>query len=218
MTTLHHHPPEADASASRAIERRPEDVRRPRPDVRGGAELLAPAVPGRRDSGRVARLVRRIRRRITARLPGGRRRTGTHDAERFWVSFELQLESARRHQRTFSVSRMSARSRAGSDVSEVDVARLLDDISRTIRRTDAVAVVDDDILVLWSEIDERHVDSAIGRFAEVLGVDPSEVTTAAFPRDGITAASLFDALTPVTAPSDHTAPGEAAASRPWTST
>lgn len=109
------------------------------------------------------------------------------DAE-FRTSLRIQLETARRHDRRFTLTS-----------TPIDgIARLLPtDVGRHVRVLDAVTSTDDALIVLWWNTDRQGTLAAIERLVAE-GVVPRAAADATgiatFPTDGLTVVSLFGAI------------------------
>ncbi len=127
---------------------------------------------------------RRFRRR------DDRSRIDPADAQhvRFWTLLELELERARRHERSFALSRVEV---PGVDVDHDRAMAALSDI----RVSDALTSVDGGLTILWSESDGEAADRALRRLVKGLPAGPIVAArTVVFPDNGLSLTTLVEAL------------------------
>ncbi len=106
--------------------------------------------------------------------------------ERFWTVFELQLESARRHQRCFGLSRI--------ELSGEDAAGFVERHVAKIRISDSMTVINGAPVILWSENSRDESDFASARLVANGSGTPPSYRTVTFPADGYTTEALLEPL------------------------
>ncbi len=116
------------------------------------------------------------------------------DHARFDIKFELTLEGARRHERTFSISKFSF---ANHD----EATRAMHICRRMVRTCDAARLDGQEVVVVWDSTDHEGGREAarrlVGRFD---AADACRVATVSYPQSGYTVEALLAAL--ATAPAD----------------
>jgi hypothetical protein len=131
-------------------------------------------------------------------VAGWRRLVGNdHDVhrtldDRFDAQLRMQLEAARRYERSFALTHVSG--------DGCDLSALAQRCSSRIRILDAVTVSDAGLMLLWAESDRAGAEAATRRLSRD-GLLPHAVTvrSAIFPVDGLTVAALLDSLERATA-------------------
>lgn len=117
------------------------------------------------------------------------------DLRRYDLAFEdrlaVQLENARRHDRTFTITIVPL----DDDTPVLDVVRRCDG---TVRLLDAVTALDGELLLLWAETAKPEATLATLRLIDAQLISgPAVPRHATYPHDGITVEALVDAAEPV---------------------
>ncbi len=116
------------------------------------------------------------------------------DHARFDIKFELTIEGARRHDRTFSISKFSF-------TNHDEAMRAIHVCRRMIRTCDAARLDGPEVVVVWDSTDHAAGCEAarrlVGKFDSA---DARRVATVSYPQSGYTVEALLAAL--ATAPSD----------------
>jgi hypothetical protein len=125
---------------------------------------------------------------IRTRLTGSASTTDRQQIEVFWFKLELLLEGARRHARPFGLTRFGfTRSH--------DSALFLAENRERVRACDAIVEIADAVIVAWEDADRDIAGTAASRLLlSTTTCCPVDVTTAAFPENGLTISALFAAL------------------------
>lgn len=113
--------------------------------------------------------------------------------DHFWVQVRTQLEVARRYERRFTLTSTEL---DVADATDVDATDLVFSCAGGVRSLDAVALIDQRLVVLWWNSDREQAASAVARLVAdgLLPASALTVTNAAvFPGDGLTAVSLVEA-------------------------
>jgi hypothetical protein len=122
------------------------------------------------------------------------RRNAGHDPElqrldaAFTTSMRIQLETARRHDRRFTIT--------STELDLASPSRTALEVERRTRVLDAVTVVEDTLVILWWNTDLDGAATAIRRLVAIGALPTSslELTGAAtFPDDGFTEVALVEA-------------------------
>ena len=110
------------------------------------------------------------------------------DEPTFMMLLDLELERARRHHRAFGLTRFHVDHVATHDV---DLAK---QVAGQIRSGDVALLVDDHLVVLWSESLPVEVRQAIDRIVSGANGSLVEANSVAFPLNALTRAALLGQL------------------------
>jgi hypothetical protein len=125
---------------------------------------------------------------IRSRLSSSISRSERQHLETFWFKLELLLEGARRHATPFGLTRFCF-------PTAHETALLVAENRTRVRACDAIGHIADDVVVAWDHADRDLARTATTRLLRSTATcRPIEVTTAAFPDDGLTISALLAAL------------------------
>jgi hypothetical protein len=125
---------------------------------------------------------------------GASSRTDAIDTERFWFLVDLELERARRGDRSFALSTIDMRSALDS----VDAA--VNTLVPSMRTYDTLTEIDGVLVLMLAEADRDAAAAAVARLTNELTAvaDVGEVRTVVFPDDSFSVESLLARLTDAT--------------------
>jgi hypothetical protein len=125
---------------------------------------------------------------IRSRLTGSMPKSERLHLETFWFKLELLLEGARRHASPFGLTRFCF------PTSRERTLFVAENRAR-VRACDAIGQVGDAVVVAWDHADRELARTAAARLLRSTATcRPDQVTTAAFPDDGLTISALISSL------------------------
>ena len=125
---------------------------------------------------------------IRTRLTGSVPKADRQHLETFWFKLELLLEGARRHPSSFGLTRFCF------STSHETALFMAENRSR-VRACDAIGQIGDAVVVAWDHADRDLARTAATRLMRSTATcRPVDVTTAAYPDDGLTISALIAAL------------------------